>query len=291
MDFTKKAELEQYFAENFDTVFFPILADIYKNEGDLSRARKVCEIGLEYHPNNIPGHFVLAEVYKIDGQLNEAEKFYKNILAIDPWHYRAAVNLAKIQTQLERAPESLAKLWRKILRINPTHNEAKAYLTQKDVDQDTDKKEPVKENRIEEAKEEKIVIEKKVEAIDSENIELEKSSEQIDKDVDALKQKLEIPGTDVEDEEKTNEPPPPEEILAPKPPSIKPQKISEDELQSLDITPRMATFTLVNVLKKQKLYQQSLYVLKMLEEKGADQALINQEKQAIKELIKQSESN
>ncbi len=59
-----------------------------------------------------------------------------------------------------------------------------------------------------------------------------------------------------------------EKILGPKPPSIKPQKISEEELQSLDISPRMATFTMVNVLKKQKLYQQAMSVLKMLEEKG-----------------------
>ena len=52
----------------------------------------------------------------------------------------------------------------------------------------------------------------------------------------------------------------------------------------------MATFTMVNVLKKQRLYQQAMIVLKMLEEKGADQALINQERQTLQELLDKSQT-
>ena len=59
-----------------------------------------------------------------------AEKHLKNVIAIEPFHYRAALNLAKIQIKLKRAPDSTAKLWRKIAKINPTHPDAKMFLKQ-----------------------------------------------------------------------------------------------------------------------------------------------------------------
>ena len=265
MDLKNKAELEKYFADHFDTVLFPVLADIYKTEGDLNRAKKVCEIGLEYHPNNVDGMFILAEINQLGGNLMVAEKLLKNVMVIEPRHYRAALNLAKVQLKLKRAPESIAKLWRKIAKINPTHPDAKVFI-----------KHPLKP-KSEPSKKKEIAKTKKPNTKKNE--------------VDKLKQKLETtPGkkdapvdtsqTTTQDEEK---------LFAPKPPSIKPQKISEEEFQSLDISPRMATFTMVNVLKKQKLYQQAMAVLKMLEEKGADSALINQERQNLQKLIKESQ--
>ncbi|MFC1527375.1 tetratricopeptide repeat protein [Candidatus Neomarinimicrobiota bacterium] len=265
MNLKNKTELEKYFANHFDTVLFPVLADIYKTEGDLSRAKKVCEIGLEYHPNNVDGTFVLAEINLLAGDLINAEKLLKNVMAVEPLHYGAAINLAKIQLKLKRAPASIAKLWQIIAEINPTHPEAKAFLIQPISQED----EPDKEKEIAEIKKP-----------------TNKNSE-----VKKLKQKIgtasEIIDTPIDAPQKTaqNE----ENILGPKPPSIKPQKISEEELQSLDISPRMATFTMVNVLKKQKLYQQAIVVLSMLEEKGADSALINQERKNLQKLIKENE--
>lgn len=265
MDLKNKVELEKYFANHFDTVLFPVLADIYKTEGDLSRARKVCEIGLEYRPNNVDGLFILAEICQIEGDLIAAEKRLKTVMVIEPLHYRAVLNLAKIQLKLKRAPDSIAKLWRKIGKINPTHPDAKAFL--------------------------KLSLKQKSELFEKKEIAESKKPNVKNSEVDKLKQKPETVSetkaapadssqTITQDEEK---------ILGPKPPSIKPQTISEEDLQSLDISPRMATFTMVNVLKKQKLYQQALSVLKMLEEKGADSALIAQERQNLQKLIKENQ--
>ena len=265
MNLKNKAALEKYFADHFDTVLFPVLADIYKTEGDLSRAKKVCEIGLEYHPNNVDGTFVLAEINLLAGDLITAEKLLKNVMAVEPLHYRAAINLAKVQLKLKRAPASIAKLWHIIAGINPTHPDAKAFFIQPLPQED----EPDEEKEIAEIKKPT-----------AQNSEIEK-----------LKQKIEtapeIKDTPIDAKKKTAQDE--EKILGPKPPSIKPQKISEEELQSLDISPRMATFTMVNVLKKQKLYQQAMVVLSMLEEKGADSALINQERQNLQKLIKENE--
>ncbi len=260
MDLKNKAELEKYFADHFDTILFPVLADIYRTEGDLNRARKVCEIGLEYHPNNVDGSFILADISQSEGDLSSAEKLLKNVIAIEPLHYKAAVKLAKIQLKLKRAPDSIAKILRKIIKINPTHTDANKFLNQLS----KQKTKPTENNSV--AKSEKPVV---------------KSG------VDALKEKLVTKPKNilapVSTVQKSNIDK--EKILGPKPPSIKPQKISEEELQSLDISPRMATFTMVNVLKKQKLYQQAMSVLKMLEEKGADSALVNQERQTLQKLI------
>ena len=260
MDLKNKTELEKYFADHFDTILFPVLADIYKAEGDLNRARKVCEIGLEYHPNNVDGSFVLADISQSEGDLSTAEKLLKNVIAIEPLHYKAAVKLAKIQLKLKRAPDSIAKILRKIIKINPTHTDANKFLDQLS----KQKNKPTENNSI--AESEKPVKKSGVDKLREKLIE--------------KPEKIIVP---VETPQKSNLDK--GKILGPKPPSIKPQKISEEELQSLDISPRMATFTMVNVLKKQKLYQQAISVLKLLEEKGADSALINQERQNLKKLI------
>ena len=62
MDLKNQIELELYFADHFDTILFPVLADIYLNQEDYRRARKVCNIGLGYHENDATGRFVLAKV-------------------------------------------------------------------------------------------------------------------------------------------------------------------------------------------------------------------------------------
>ena len=60
MDITNQTELELYFADHFDTVLFPVLADIYQSKADYIRAKRVCEIGLEHHPESVDGQFILS---------------------------------------------------------------------------------------------------------------------------------------------------------------------------------------------------------------------------------------
>ena len=60
-----------------------------------------------------------------------------------------------------------------------------------------------------------------------------------------------------------------------------PKKSSEKQLPT-DISSRLATFTLVNVLKTQGLYHKALDVLDILADKGADQKRVESERKAIK---------
>ena len=59
--------------------------------------------------------------------------------------------------------------------------------------------------------------------------------------------------------------------------------------ESLNVSVRLATFTLVNVLKNQALFYQALEVLDLLEQKGEDPDMIRLERDAVKALIKTSE--
>ena len=222
MNLNNQAELEVYFADNFDTVLFPILADMYLQKGDLIRARKVCEIGLGYHPDHVDGKFILSMVELEIGNEREAEKLLKNVVLSGTDHLQAAFQLAVVQQSLGRAESTLQKSWNKVIDLDPENREAKSILS---------------------------IIEKG-----------EKPRQRI-KTAKSKKRK------------KT---------------SKKNKTISKKaDGPQLAISPRIATFTMVNVLKNQNLFYQALDVLDILVTKGADSEKIEVERNAIKNLIKE----
>ena len=71
----------------------------------------------------------------------------------------------------------------------------------------------------------------------------------------------------------------------------KPATAEAVALSELEISPKLATFTLVSVLKSQKLYEQALEVLaKMSRKQGVDKKRIAKEKKIIVDLLKFSGS-
>ena len=222
MDLKNQIELELYFADHFDTILFPVLADIYFNQEDYRRARKVCNIGLGYHENDSSGRFVLAQIEKAEGNLKEAEKELKHVLKYAPDNIYAAIMFCEIQTVLDRSPSRLLTSWKKVLALDPTNEIAMEFI-------------------------------KKVE-----------SSKEVKKKNVPLKQKS-------------------KKILA------NTKKSSTESSETLNVSVRLATFTLVNVLKNQALFYQALEVLDLLEQKGEDPDMIRLERDAVKELIKTSE--
>ena len=206
MNLTNLTELELYFANHFDTVLFSVLAEIYQSKSDYRRAKRVCEIGLEHHPNSIDGQFILSQAELGLGNLDNAEKWMKRVLIQIPDHTSAATSLPMVQEQLGRSTRTLTISWNRAQRINPDNKFAKDYFLAK-----------------------------------KSNLKKKKGS------------KLEVPS----------------------------KKSSEKELPT-DISSRLATFTLVNVLKAQGLYHKALDVLDILAEKGADQKRIESEREIIK---------
>ena len=224
MDLKNQIELELYFADHFDTILFPVLADIYFNQEDYRRARKVCNIGLGYHENDAAGRFVLAKIEKAEGNLKDAEKELKHVLKYSPDNIDAAIMYCEIQTVLGRSPSRLLTSWKKVLALDPSNQTAREFIA-------------------------------KVESPKVENKKNKTTSKKSSK------------------------------RLTPK----KVTKKGDENTDSLNVSVRLATFTLVNVLKNQALFYQALEVLDLLEQKGEDPDMIRLERDSVKALIKTSE--
>lgn len=209
MDLSSRTALELHFADNFETRLFPVLADHYLNDGDLDRARKVCEIGLEYHPENIDGLYVLALMDHREGELQKAERSFKTILKDGTVHLQAAVGLAVVQAELDRSTNTLYQTWKQVLKWDPANEVALGNV------QNLKPKKPKKR-----------VVRKNT-------------------------KKVQMPKTD----------------------------------GSIEISPRLATFTMVTVLKNQGLYHQALAVLDILQNKGSDSDLVTKERNELLTLM------
>ena len=224
MDLKNQIELELYFADHFDTILFPVLADIYFNQEDYRRARKVCNIGLGYHENDAAGRFVLAKVEKAEGNLKGAEKELKRVLKYSPDNIDAAIMYCEIQTVLGRSPSRLLTSWKKVLALDPSNQIAREFI----------------------AKVESPKVENKKNKTTSKKSSKRSTPKKVTKKVD-------------------------------------------ENTDSLNVSVRLATFTLVNVLKNQALFYQALEVLDLLEQKGEDPDMIRLERDSVKALIKTSE--
>ena len=238
MNFNNQIELELYFADHFDTILFPVLADMYFGQNDLRRARKVCDIGLKYHSNDSPGLYVLAKIEKEEGDLKKAEKLLERVLLHAHDHLAAAETLCEIQTVLGRATNRLLRSWKHVLELDPNHETAQHFINKVD---GQDKKSKPKAT----------------------------SSEPINEDKKSSKKKTNFHQQDTQPSE----------------PAV--HELSEP----LKVSSRLATFTLVSVLKNQGLFSQALEVLDALEVKGESQDSISLERDTIQTLIERSKKD
>ena len=223
MNLENLTELELYFADHFDTVLFPVLAEIYQDKGEYDRAKRVCEIGLEHHPNSIDGQFIISQAELGLGDLSAAEKWMKKVLTQIPDHKNAATSLPMVQEQLNRSPTTLKTSWKRAQKVDPGNQFAKDFLSDKKT---KTKPKPKKKKEKKPSVSTIPHIPKK-----------DKSKKPLPKDL---------------------------------------------SVEGVAISPRLATMTLVNVLKGQGLYHQALEVLDILEEKGEDKKRIDGERKAIK---------
>ena len=237
MNLKNQIELELYFADHFDTILFPVLADMYLEQDDLKRARKVCDIGLKHHKNNSAGLFILAQVEKAEGNYKETEKSLERILLYTHDHLAAAEMLCEIQTVLGRASNRLLKSWKHVLSLNPDHKTAQNFISK-------------------------------------------------------------VEGLDITPKSKTSLNPQRTTAVTPiqkeKPPVIKSPvvpPVSIEPKEPLKVRSRLATFTLVAVLKNQGLFEQALDVLDALEEKGENLESISLERDTIHTLIQNSKKD
>jgi len=243
MDFNNQIELELYFADHFDTILFPLLANLYLEQDDLKRARKVCQIGLRHHENNAEGLFTLAKIEKAEGNLKDAEKCLEKVLLYSNDHLAASEMLCEIQTVLGRASSRLLKSWQFVLLLDPENKTANAFV--KKVEKELKKKPKKKRTKLR----------------------TQKKNKQPTKNVITIKERSQKGKKESMD-------------------------YTKDEIREpLKVSSRLATFTLVAVLKNQGLYDQALEVLDALEKKGEKPDIIKRERKSIQAIIKDAKRN
>ena len=119
-------ELENLFAEEFDSPIFPILADFYLNNSEIDKAFQVSTIGLKHSPNNFLGQYVLAKIHIINNNFIEAEKLLTNTIISQPCNIEAILTLIKIKISLNRSQNKIKKYINDAFNISPNHSEIKS---------------------------------------------------------------------------------------------------------------------------------------------------------------------
>ena len=105
-----KLQLEKKFANNFSTNTFPLLAEIYLEEHDFYRARKVCEIGLDADAQNSQGKYILAKIELLEGKTIKAERLLKSAYESHPDAIEALKLLIEVRDFLKRSTQETKKL-------------------------------------------------------------------------------------------------------------------------------------------------------------------------------------
>ena len=128
IDITNKQCLESLFAEDFSSPYFPVLANLYMEEGDFRRAKLVCNTGLKYDSENHVAKFILAKIAICEEKLIVAEKFLKQLAIDAPCNFLAIRTLINIEFQLNRSPNTIYLYIQKILEFLPNDIECNSWL-------------------------------------------------------------------------------------------------------------------------------------------------------------------
>jgi len=130
IDLTNKKFLETKFAEDFASPFYPMLADMYLLEGDLTRAKKVCEVGLDHDSTNVDGKYILGKVAVAENKLTLAEKWLKQVVNENPAHFTALRLLINVEIQLKRGVKTIQAYINHMLQFIPHDEECLKWLNE-----------------------------------------------------------------------------------------------------------------------------------------------------------------
>ena len=128
IDILDKKWLESTFADDFASPYYPILAELYLQEGDLSRARRVCETGLDHDSTNVDGKFIFAKVTIAEEKFTVAEKWLKKVVDENPAHFNALRMLIRLEFQLSRSQKTIRNYINRILQFLPEDPECMEWL-------------------------------------------------------------------------------------------------------------------------------------------------------------------
>ena len=123
-----KSELESLFADDFSSPIFPILSEFYLKENDISRAKKVCEIGLKFDSTNIEGIYMLAKIHILSDHITKAEKLLKINFHNNLFSIQTLKLLVEIRDTLNRSSKETKKIIDQLLLIEADDSFAHEWI-------------------------------------------------------------------------------------------------------------------------------------------------------------------
>ncbi len=276
MDLRDLRELEEYFADNFDTMLFPVLSEHYLLTGDLERAERVCDIGLRHNSGSLAGQFLRARVMMAKKDFGEAELSLKKVLGLDPAFLNAHVLMVEVQFALKRPKESLKQNYLDILELDPGNQQATKGL---ESIASKPKKKPIKKKKVTSAEKTQLAKQNKSRVKPKKQAQLARKSP---KKTTPQSRRQTKRSAQVNPSKKKS-------TGAKQQPNKRREAAKKPEQKKRTVSQKPATFTLVQVLKNQKLYEEALDVLTIMSEKrGTDKKRIAKEMKSIKALLKTS---
>ncbi|MFL3050142.1 MAG: tetratricopeptide repeat protein [Candidatus Neomarinimicrobiota bacterium] len=271
MNYKNRQELEEYFAENFHSELFPILSEHYLLDGDLDRAERVCDIGLRLNENSVLGFFIKSRILMAQKDFFSTEQYLKKVISADPGFLNALLLMLDVQSKLKRSKQIRKQCCDEILGLDPRNPQAKQALDQlskRGTPNKVKKKGKLNDSNKRNRNEEKKRRKKKLK---------DSSAVKSGGKKKARVKRLSMINTTSARASK--------EV-------VKQKSEANVGFNEFAISPKLATFTLVRVLKTQKLYDQALKVLSIMSKKeGVNKNNISQEKKLIISLIEAEGSN
>ncbi|HSE67468.1 MAG TPA: tetratricopeptide repeat protein, partial [Gemmatimonadales bacterium] len=120
-------KLERRWKENPQGTVFAPLAEVYRKDGQLERAREVLQQGLVNNPDHIPGNIVLGRCCLDMHDDGGAEAAFSHVLELDPENVIALKALGEITERQGRLAEAFQWLGR-LLHVDPTNDDAREQL-------------------------------------------------------------------------------------------------------------------------------------------------------------------
>ena len=120
-------KLERRWKENPQGTVFAPLAEVYRKDGQLERAREVLQQGLVNNPDHIPGNIVLGRCCLDMGDDGGAEAAFSHVLELDQENVIALKALGDVTERQGRLAEASQWLGR-LMQVDPTNDDARDQL-------------------------------------------------------------------------------------------------------------------------------------------------------------------
>ena len=100
------------------SLIFPLLADLYRQQGHLQKAEKICQQGLQKHPQCCRGYNALGRIYFDQGAYPKAQNAFEKALDLEPNNLLTLRFLGQIYIQLRNIPQAL-KVYKMLVLFYP----------------------------------------------------------------------------------------------------------------------------------------------------------------------------